>query len=66
MNLPQENFDRAVRSGEDTLRTLIGQRIVLEQESTQSLRTLMWDLEAIGAAVRLELMNRDPRPVDFG
>lgn len=70
MNLPQENFDRAVDSARLTLDALVdhdrGYRITLEDEATVKLRTLMWDLEAVQAAIRLELMNRDSRPMDLG
>lgn len=68
MNLPQENFERALVSARDTIKEL--QSIPapnLGHESNQRLRAWMWDLEAIGSAIRLELMNRETlQPVDFG
>lgn len=68
MNLAQENFERAVVSGQATLRTLDrGKMLDLGQESIPRLRTIMWDLEAIQTAIRLELMNRETQePVDLG
>jgi hypothetical protein len=68
MNLAQENFERAVVSGQATLRRLDrGSMIELGKESVPRLRTILWDLEAIGAAVRLELMEREQHdPVDLG
>lgn len=58
MSLPQRNFDRAVASGMPSLRTLAQQSVDLRATSTQQLRTLAWDLEAIEAALRMELNNR--------
>jgi len=69
VSLPQENFERAVSSAEDTLGTLASRLTSTPQlgrESKQRLQTWMWDLEAIAAAIRLELMNRDDRPIDLG
>lgn len=68
MNLPQENFDRAIHSASETLVTLgSGRPPALEQESPQQLRAWLWDLDAIGAAIRLELMNRETsQPIDLG
>lgn len=66
MNLPQENFERAIEHGKATLADLPNNPI-LEQEQTSRLQGWMWDLEAIGAAIRLELMNRETNePVDLG
>jgi len=73
MNLPQENLERAIDSASATLYTL-GMTVagkpkypVLEQESKQRLQGWLWDLDAIGAALRLELMNReDQNPMDLG
>lgn len=68
MNLAQENFERAVVSGQATLRQLDrGKMLNLGQESTARLRTIAWDLESIQAAIRIELMNRETgKPVDLG
>lgn len=71
MNLPQENFERACESADQTLDALKGtgrrQYPVLERESKQRLQGWLWDLDAIGAAIRLELMNReDKNPMDLG
>ena len=66
MSLTQENFDRAMNSGEASLQAL-RLRPTLSRESKQRLQTWLWDLEAIGAAIRHELMNReDDRPIDLG
>lgn len=75
MSLPQENFERAVESGRDSL-FVIGATFTgtpdappmqLERQGTERLRQWLWDLEAIGAAIRLELMNRETeQPIDFG
>lgn len=68
MNLAQENFERAVISGQNTLHRLDrGRMIDLNGETTARLRVIAWDLEAIGAAIRLELMGRETQePVDLG
>ena len=66
MNLPQENFERAIENGRTTLADLPTMP-TLERENTQRLQGWMWDLEAITAALRLELMNRETNePVDLG
>jgi hypothetical protein len=66
--LAQDNFERAVVSAQQTLRRLDrGAMIDITKESVPRLRTIAWDLEAIGAAIRLELMNRETdSPVDLG
>lgn len=68
MNLAQDNFERAIASGQATLKQLDrGKMVELARESTARLRVIAWDLEAIQSAVRLELMNRESRePVDLG
>lgn len=68
MSLAQENFERATQSAQVTLRTINkANQPVLAKESIPRLRTWLWDLEAIGAALRLELMNREEKgPVDLG
>lgn len=67
--LPQENFERALGAGHRSLALLVAgppaPTPVLATVSTEQLRHMAWDLEAIGAAVRLELINRETRePVD--
>lgn len=63
MNLAQENFDRAVASGRPTLRQLLdheqGARVDLSQIGERQLRTLVWDLESIQTAIRIEQLNRE-------
>ena len=67
MDIAQGNFDRAVTSAQDSLNMLQGGGVELARQSTRRLQSLVWDLEAIGAAVRLELMNRETQyPVDLG
>lgn len=68
MNLPQENFERALESAMDTIATLDADTApTLSDQPTQRLQGWSWDLEAIGAAIRLELMNReDVNPIDLG
>lgn len=68
MNLPQENFERALNAGRATLQILEEQPYPqLSNEATQRLEGWAWDLEAIVAALRNELVNRDDtNPVDFG
>jgi len=66
MSLPQENFEAAVASARDTLRTLATQNPRLANESEEQLQAWLWDLEAIAAALRLELIRHDDRPIDFG
>lgn len=62
MGLAQGNFDRAVRSGEGTLRELLAHEergsIDLTRASTRRLQTLCHDLEQIQTAIRMELLNR--------
>jgi hypothetical protein len=63
MGLSQGNFDRAVRSGEVTLRELLEHRdqrgaIDLTRTNTRRLQTLHHDLEQIQTAIRMELLNR--------
>lgn len=64
MGLAQGNFDRAARSGLETLNdltmhaTLSAGKIDLSKASRRQLLTMLHDLEAISAAIRLELMNR--------
>lgn len=71
MSLAQENFDRACRSGRDTLRELagvgdLGADRPLRAMHTDKLRGMAWDLEAVTAAIHMELNNRlaGPDPMD--
>ena len=75
MSLAQENFESAIHSGRHTLREL--SRLVdnpglfhtiftLRKVNTRRLNTLAWDLEAIQAAIRVELNNRSEAPTDLG
>jgi len=67
MNLAQDNFERALVSGQTTIKTLRSETPILGHESTPRLRVMMWDLESIQAAIRLELMDRETQhPVDLG
>lgn len=69
MNLAQENFDSAVKSAKRTLGDLLMHKskpIELGSCSKHYLQSLAWDLEAIQAAIRIELNNRSERPVDLG
>lgn len=66
MPLPQENFETAVRSADDTFDILL-KVPDLGRQPTPALRKWLWDLEAISAALRLELMNRETQhPIDLG
>lgn len=64
MSLAQENFDRAISSGYNTLRNLSdaakigGTPIDLSKASTRKLEQIAWELEAIQAALRLEINRR--------
>lgn len=64
VTLSQDNFDRALGSGYTSLRMLLdaarlgGEQVRLEEVNTTKLRTIAWDLEAIGAALHMELNNR--------
>lgn len=70
MNLPQENFERAIGSGYHTLANLTeaakGEAPKLREVNTRKLQDMCWDLEAIQAALRLELLNRANEPMDLG
>lgn len=68
MSHPQENYERAVRSASDTLSTLSSTPVLdITREHRRRLQAILWDLEAIGASIRLELMNReDVNPIDLG
>lgn len=65
MNLPQENFDAAQTSARGTIREL-QTPVTLRRKTNRELSSMLWDLEAMGAALRLELMNRSDQPVDLG
>lgn len=64
MDIAQENFDRACSSGYATLKELtettgdLRGQIRLSEIPTRKLRTVAWDLEAIAAALHMELNNR--------
>lgn len=69
MSLAQENFDRARNSGQASIEKLATRGpIDIRRMDTRSLRTLAWDLEAIEAALRIELNNRlaGPDSMDMG
>jgi hypothetical protein len=67
MSLAQENFERARESGRETLRGLLDPtQKPLRARSRRELLNILHDLEQIGAAVRLDLMNREePRADPF-
>lgn len=66
MGLAQGNFERAVDSAAGTL-SWLETRQDLSSAHSRVLQNVAWDLEAIGAAIRLELMNRETdKPIDFG
>jgi len=75
MNLAQENFEAAVKSARHTLRelsataerpNLFREIFTLKKVNTRRLQTLAWDLEAIQAAIRMELNDRNESPMDLG
>lgn len=72
MTMSQENFERAVKSGQMTLGQLADAARTryppdLSNLHTRKLRSWAWDLEAIQAALRQELNDRDKQnPVDLG
>ena len=64
MSLAQENFNHAISSGYNTLRNLVdaakigGTPIDLSMASTRKLEQTAWELEAIQAALRIEINRR--------
>lgn len=72
MSMAQGNFERALKSGQMSLNTLADAARTqyppnLGTMHARKLRALAWDLEAIQAAIRLELNDRETqKPVDFG
>lgn len=57
MNLPQQNFDAAQRSAHQLIKELQGP-VTLRRKSNRELEEMLHDLEALSAALRLELMKR--------
>ncbi len=58
MGLAQGNFERATASADHTLRRLQGDRVELSRLPNREILSMLHDLEQIGAALRIELMNR--------
>lgn len=56
-HIAQENFDRAVSSAAGTI-TKIAYAVQLQGMSVRELESMAWDLEAIQAAIRIEINNR--------
>lgn len=72
MSLAQENFERALGSGYSSLSMLTeaaraDEAPRIKAVSHDKLRSIVWDLEAIVAVLRVELNERDDmEPVDLG